>query len=212
MHRPPSTRRRSLLTGPLTVIAVALTACGGDDDDTTSTTAGSPSGTVPAAEEPADDAPTVAAPAEPPALTAPTAPTAPDQTAEPAEPAAPDGTGSGTATLTLANGDRYEFSVLCTLEPQMAAGSEILFTATSYDEIGFDITQFGNEGTVTDLATVEVWDAEFETLWEANSMYAPMGGSLELALDGTTIRGVGDFFPEGDIVQQPVAGEVVANC
>ena len=46
------------------------------------------------------------------------------------------------------NGETIEFSsVLCTLEPQMAAGSEILFTAVSYGDPGLDITQFGDDPT-----------------------------------------------------------------
>lgn len=102
--------------------------------------------------------------------------------------------------------------MLCSLEPQIAAGSEILFTATSYDDPGLDITQFGQEGPVTDLATVSVYDASYETLWEASSLYAPLGGTIELSLDGSTINGSGAFFAGGDIEEQPVNGTLVANC
>ena len=121
------------------------------------------------------------------------------------------GAGSGgAATLTLANGETIEFaSVLCALEPQVSAGSEILFTAVSYGDPGLDITQFGDEGTVTDVASISVYDADFETLWEANSMF---GSTVELTLDGTTIRGSGSFLEAGEMTTEPVEGEIVANC
>jgi hypothetical protein len=116
------------------------------------------------------------------------------------------------ATLSLDNGESFEFSVLCSLEPQIAAGSEILFTATSFDDPTLDITQFGDEGPVVDLATISVYDASFETLWEANSLFEAFGGGAELTLDGSTINGTGSFFPAGDIEGTAVAGTVVANC
>jgi hypothetical protein len=133
------------------------------------------------------------------------------ETDEPdAEPATPAAGGSGGATLTLANGETFEFpNVLCTLEPQMAAGSEILFTATSYDDPGLDITQFGDEGTITGVASISVYDGDYETRWEANSM---LGSAVELSLDGSTIRGTGTFFEGDDYAGEPVDGEVIANC
>ncbi len=112
--------------------------------------------------------------------------------------------------MTLANGETFEFpTVLCSLESQMSAGSEILFTATSYDDPGLDITQFGDEGTITDVASISVYDGDFETLWDANTMF---GSSVELTLDGTTIRGTGSFLPGPDLIGDAVDGEVVANC
>jgi hypothetical protein len=57
---------------------------------------------------------------------------------------APSG-GRGSATVTLDNGEVFEFSVICGLEPHEAAGSEILFTAVDNGPpLGFDVTQFGN--------------------------------------------------------------------
>jgi hypothetical protein len=110
----------------------------------------------------------------------------------------------------LANGETFEFAtVLCSLEPQMAAGSEILFTATSYDDPGLDITQFGNEGTITGVASISVYDGNYETLWDASSLY---GSTVELTLDGSTIRGTGSFLPGPDLIGDAVEGEVVANC
>ena len=127
-----------------------------------------------------------------------------------------DGGGSNssgaTATLELASGESYEFSILCALEPQMAAGSEILFTAVSYDDPALDITQFGDEGTVTELAVITVYDGDYETLWEAGSIYEAFGGSLELSLDGSTIVGSGSFYAAADPAAVPVQGELQANC
>ena len=121
--------------------------------------------------------------------------------------------GGGSAVLTLDNGETYEFSVLCTLEPQMAAGSEILFTAVSYDDPGLDITQFGDEGTITGTGSVSVYDSDFETLWEASTFFEAFGGGLELTLDGSTIRGSGTFYPDADpAAGEGVPGEIVANC
>lgn len=124
--------------------------------------------------------------------------------------AAASSSGGGTAILTLENGETHEFDgVLCSLEPQTVAGSVILFTATSYDVPGLDITQFGDEGAVAGVAAIEMWDADYETLWEANSF----GGSdTELTLEGTTISGSGDFYDEGAGMGEPVRGEIVANC
>lgn len=126
------------------------------------------------------------------------------------EPTAPPATGGGEATLTLANGETFEFAtVLCTLEPQMAAGSEILFSATSYDDPGLDITQFGDEGTITGIASISVYDGNYDILWEATSM---LGSAVELTLDGSTIRGTGSFVEAENFGGETVEGEVVANC
>jgi hypothetical protein len=168
-------------------LALSLTACGGDDDSTADTGSDTPT----EADEPVADEPT-----------------ADDAAAD--EPAS--GSSGDDAVLTLENGETFEFGILCTLEPQMAAGSEILFTAVSYDTPGLDITQFGDEGTVTGIASVTVYDADYETLWEANSFYDAVGGSIELSVDGSTIRGSGSFFPAGDIAATPVDGEIVAEC
>ncbi len=193
---------RRISTALLITGALVLTACGGDDD----TTADEP------AAEPADEP--AAEPAEEPATEPADEPAADEEPAD--EPAAPSGGGSGTATLTLDNGETFEFGVLCTLEPQEAAGSEIVFTATSYDDPGLDITQFGAEGsgTVTDVATVSVYDGSYNTLWEASNLYEPFGGGVELSLDGSTINGTGTFFAAGDPVANPdgVAGTVEARC
>lgn len=124
-------------------------------------------------------------------------------------------TGQGTATLTLDNGETYEFEVLCVLEPQIAGGSEVLFSVTSYDDPSLDITQFGDDAPVTGLASVTVYDATtFDSLWAASSLYESFGGSLELSLQGSVISGTGTFFAGDDPIASPegVVGEFVANC
>ncbi len=181
-----------------------LTACGGSDDaapvdDASSTPATEPSDQAPSDDtaEAADDTATSGASAA---------------SSEPAAEPPAASTGQGSATLALDNGESFEFSVRCVLEPQIAAGSEILFTATALQPPYFDITQFGDEGPITETATVTMTDEDFNTVWEATTLYEAFGGSLELSLDGSTINGSGAFFPGGDIALQPVDGTVVANC
>ncbi len=192
-HGSMATTTRVLVLVSLAVLAVA---CGSDGD--TSDAATNDSAVVDDGAGEATDT-TQAAPPED---------TAPEAT-EAEQAPAPESSGGG-ATLTLANGETFEFpTVLCSLESQMSAGSEILFTATSYDDPGLDITQFGDEGTITDVASISVYDGDFETLWEANSMF---GSPVELTLDGSTIRGTGSFLPGPDLMGESVEGEVVANC
>jgi hypothetical protein len=196
--------------------ALLLAACGSDadsgsaDDAETVGTGAAANDAEPNDAEP-DDAETVGTE------------TAPDEPADPeANPESEDNsddapaTGQGTATLTLDNGETLQFDVACTLEPQIAAGSEILFTATSLSgDIRLDITQFGDEGPVTDIASITVFDgASFEALWGASDTYEPFGGSLELEIDGSTISGAGDFYAGDDPIEggDPVAGNVIANC
>jgi hypothetical protein len=190
-----SASKRSVLLAP--VLLVLATACGSNGDSSSDTAEQSDVEQSDGAETDAAESDGAESDTEPDTATteAPDAPVA--------------GTGGG-ATLTLANGEVFEFAtVLCTLEPQMAAGSEILFTATSYDDPALDITQFGDEGTITGIASISVYDGNFETLWEANSM---LGSSVELTLDGSTIRGTGSFFEGEDFGGDTVEGEVVANC
>ena len=195
----------------LLATAMLVTSCGSDSggDESPSTTATSQTSvdradtTAPDSDFTEVEGPIESADAEP-----------SDDTAA-SGPGVPETAGDGTATLSLANGETYDFAVLCALEPQIAAGSEILFTATSYDDPSLDITQFGDEGPVTSVGSVTVVDAEsFEALWGASTSYEPFGGSLELTLDGSTIRGSGDFYPGDDPVEggEPVEGDVVAEC
>lgn len=196
------TMRTSLICAVAST-TLLLVACGSDDGD--SGASGSDAAATATDEVPqSTDAEAGSENTEP-------APTAVDSAGEGSDEGGSNSSGT-TATLRLANGESYEFSILCTLEPQMAAGSEILFTAVSYDDPGLDITQFGDEGTVTDLAVITVYDGDFETLWEAGSIYEAFGGSLDLSVDGATIVGSGSFYAAGDPAAVPVQGDLQANC
>ncbi len=153
-------------------LLVAVAACGSDGDSSDEASNDAAEATAPEPADGSDD------------TTSDPAGESDDATSEPAdESVAPPAAGGGGATLTLANGETFEFAtVLCSLEPQTAAGSEILFTATSYDDPGLDITQFGDEGTITGVASISVYDGNFETLWEANSMF---GSPVELTWTAT---------------------------
>lgn len=118
--------------------------------------------------------------------------------------------GAQTATVTLDNGDVFEFSALCWLEVQESAGSEILFTVVSYDDpVNLDVTQFGVD-SFDGAASISLYDStSYDTIWEASSLY---GTDIELSLSGSTVTGSGDFYPAGDIAATPVPGQLVANC
>ena len=147
---------------------------------------------------------------------------APAESATTTAAAAPSSGGSGTATVTLDNGESYSFSVICSLEPQVAAGSEILFTAVSNDEpFGFDVTQFGQLGAETGgvldgIGGVTIWDsATYDDIWAADSVMAQLDGSdFTLELSGTTITGSGMFVEGGDIekLDSAVRGDLVVEC
>jgi len=199
--------------GILTIAAaLAIAACGDDDDvgqvldDAQSAVSAAVSGAVDDAEEAVADARSTASDVQ-----AQVEDAVEDlvEEAQDAQDALEEAGGAGTATLTLDNGETFEFSVLCMLEPQMAAGSEILFTAVSYDDPGLDITQFGDEGNVTGVASVSVYDGAFNTLWDSGSIYPE---PIELSLDGSTITGQGTFYQGGDIAGATTTGQIVANC
>jgi hypothetical protein len=121
------------------------------------------------------------------------------------------GGGNGTATLTLDNGEFFEFSVLCALEPQIAAGQEIVFSVVSYDDpYHFDLTQWGDDSVMNGGADVSVYDSTtFDEVWGSNTSY---GHELTLELNGSTITGSGMFVANGDAFGDQVQGEVEANC
>lgn len=127
-----------------------------------------------------------------------------------AEAPAAQASGAQTATVSLDNGDVFEFGALCWLETQESAGSEILFTVVSYDDpVNLDVTQFGAD-SFGGAANISLYDsASYDTLWEASSLY---GTEIELVLDGSTVTGSGDFYPQGDIAATPVPGQLVADC
>ena len=121
------------------------------------------------------------------------------------------GGGSGTATLVLDNGESYDFSILCGLEPQVAAGQEILFNFVSYDEpFSLDVTQFGDDSVSPGGASISVYDtATYETLWDASSIY---GSDVTLSLNGSTVTGSGVFLENGEFGGAEAHGELEANC
>jgi len=125
--------------------------------------------------------------------------------APPAQPA-----GSGSATLTLSNGEVFEFGILCSLEPQEAAGSEILFAVVSYDDpYNLDVTQFA-AGSFDGAANISVYDStSYDTVWEASTLY---GTDVELSMAGSTVAGSGEFLAGGELGGETVTGELVANC
>lgn len=192
------------LVAVLLTLAMMLAACGGDDDSAGNTTeAGDDAADAPA-EEPAADEP-ADAPAEEAATDEPAA-------EEPAAEA--PSAGGATAVVTLANGEEFEFGILCALEAQEAAGQEIEFTVVSYDEpYNLDITKWGDS---SDFAggSIGIYDAEtYETLWEANDSLGLTDDELTLELNGSTVTGSGVFYAEGDsFAGEGVEGEVVANC
>jgi hypothetical protein len=195
---------RIRLISLLGVLVLVVSACSSSSDSgDAATDAESPATTVAATESASSD---TAAPAV--------------STTEAS--AAPSSGGSGTATVTLDNGESYTFSIICGLEAQEVAGSEILFTAVSYDKpYGFDVTKFGKMavdtgGVLDDLGTITIYDSEtYDDVWGAGSVTAQLDGSeFILELNGTTITGSGMFF-EGDALENldtAVHGELVAEC
>ena len=180
-------RRRTLLV-LLAALMLMASACSGDSSEPTASD--SPASETTAA----DDGGTAAADDGATPTTAPTA----------------QASGVQMATVTLDNGEVFEFSALCWLETQESAGSEILFTVVSYDDpVNLDVTQFGAD-SFGGAASISLYDStSYDTLWEASSLY---GTAIELNLDGSTVTGSGDFHPAGDIAATPVAGQLVANC
>ncbi|MCO8128445.1 hypothetical protein NHL50_14635 [Acidimicrobiia bacterium EGI L10123] len=182
------------LLAPVLALALLGAACGDDDDA---------EGAVDAGEDTSADEATDGDETQDGAA-------ADDEQTDDGEGSATSGA-NGTATLVLANGEEFEFSILCSLEPQMAADQEILFSVTSYDEpYGFDATKFGEDSVVPGMASVDVYDSEtYESVWSASSM---MGGGVELELDGSTVTGTATFFEGDEGLGDGVEGELTASC
>ena len=207
------TSLRSMFLLPLLVLALVLGACGDDDDSTSTgddTSADSADGSDDTSTDDSDDSDDSDEFDDTGESDGTTGDDADDEE-PPADEATTGGSGGGTATVMLDNGETFEFSILCALDEQEAAGETILFTVVSYDEpYNLDVTQFADD-SFDGQATIGIYDAEnFDTLWEASS---GLGGSgAELSLDGSTITGTGQFLPAGEFGADPVAGELVANC
>lgn len=181
----------------LLTMMLAASACGSDGSESVSDDE-----TTPETTEAAEAATTTADAA--------TTTTGADASETQTEAPAVQASGAQTATVTLDNGDVFEFGALCWLETQEAAGSEVLFTVVSYDDpVNLDVTQFGAD-SFGGAANISLYDStSYDTLWEASSLY---GTEIELILDGSTVTGSGDFYPQGDIAATPVPGQLVANC
>jgi hypothetical protein len=194
---------KRLITLLLTMVLVA-SACSSDGSETVSNDEPKAETTAAAnAPTTSTDAPTTSADA---------ATTSTTTEASDAQADAPAAAGGGvqTATVSLDNGEVFEFGALCWLETQESAGSEILFTVVSYDDpVNLDVTQFGAD-SFGGAANISLYDStSYDTLWEASSLY---GTEIELVLDGSTVTGSGDFYPQGDIAATAVPGQLVANC
>lgn len=118
---------------------------------------------------------------------------------------------SSTATVTLENGEAFEFSIRCELEPQVGGDVEILFSLVSYDEpLKLNVTQFAAD-SFNGVAGISISDSTtFELVWEATAVLG--AGEVELTLDGNTVMGSGMFLEGVDSSGPGVRGELVANC
>ena len=169
-------------------LSLVTAACGGSDTSTDDTQAAPTT-----ASTDAQDAPE----------------TATETTAAPSGESSTAGA-SGKATLTLDNGETFDFSILCALESQEAAGQEILFTLVSYDKpYNLDVTQFG-ENSFGGAANITMYDADtYDTVWDATTLY---GSDVTLSLNGNTITGSGVFFENGEPGGVEMRGELEATC
>ncbi len=99
------------------------------------------------------------------------------------------------ATITFENGEVLSARVACVLEPQVAAGQEILYTATSTSNPYFDITVYG-PNSMFEGAKMSWNDTDdfqvYRLSWDTNLPMA--GGDFKADLDGKTITGSGTFI------------------
>jgi len=118
---------------------------------------------------------------------------------------------SSTATVTMENGEVFEFSIWCVLEPQVVGDAEILFTLGSFDEpLNLDVNQFAAD-SFNGAASIDIFDSTtFDMVWSASALFG--AGEVELTLDGNTVRGSGNFLAGVDSSGPGVRGELVANC
>ncbi|MBE9540518.1 MAG: hypothetical protein IMF06_15655 [Proteobacteria bacterium] len=104
------------------------------------------------------------------------------------------GAQSSVATLSFENGETLSTSVICVLEPQTAAGQEILYTATSVRSPYFDVTVFAAGGIVSG-AKVSWADTKdfkvYQERWSSVPGTAVSKASFDVALNGRTITGSG---------------------
>ncbi len=163
----------------------------------------------------------IAAGAQPPDSIAEEEPQPPDNPVDEGESpiSASDPVDAGTATVTLENGEGFEFSVRCGLEPTDSGtgGRELLFTVEStfesYDDSLYSllVKRLGPDKYGSGpMSRISIWSiSENETAWGA---YSPGGGEVQLTLDGNTVTGSAIFQRGGDAANPGVRGELVANC
>jgi hypothetical protein len=188
------------LFAKVSVLILVVAACGGASSEPATNTADQPSAvdsqpddTQPASTQPADTQT-----AEDPA----------DQQESPAP--AGGNTGGGTATVTLENGEVFEFAILCSLNPAEVGDTEFEFSLVSYDDpFNLDVSQFTKDA-FNGAANISIYDSTtFATTWEANTFF---GGEVELVLNGTTVTGNGVFLKGDDAEGPGVRGDLLANC
>ena len=116
--------------------------------------------------------------------------------------------GQGNFELVLDNGDAFSAPVACVLEPQIAAGSEILFTVVGQHEgLLYDVTQWG-ETSFGGSQSVEIVDTtSFETLWRSTG-----STGLILELDGNVVSGSGGFYQGEDLNGPKTQGDLTVTC
>jgi len=133
------------------------------------------------------------------------APAEPEEAAD--EPASPQA-GEGNFELVLENGESFSAPVRCTLEPQIAAGSEILFTAGGQQgNFYVDVTQWG-ETSFGASQDVEISDTTtFEVVWRSTGSIG-----LELELNGNMITGSGAFYQGENLNGPKTQGTVTVAC
>ena len=190
--------RSTKLSLILVAFALFAASCGGDSSGDASGEASSEASV--ASEAPGGDA----APNNDEAAST----AAPQPAAEPSA-AAPDGISDGTAVISLANGEVFEFGVLCALLPQ----PNFEYTIVSYDDpANLDISKWSEDAQFSGT-NVSIYDSTtYDTLWEASTTFELQGGDLELTVSGSTVSGSGTFWPEGDSFQEGVQGDIMVNC
>ncbi len=199
----PGSRARILTV--VFVIALITASCGGagDEDSNDTGNESADAGTAATAAEPeADD------------LAGSTGETPSGQEAASATTAAqaaapPEGLSTGIAVISLENGEVFEFSIMCALEPQ----PNFEYSIASYDDpANLDISKWSEDSQFSGTS-VSIYDStSYDTLWEANTTFNQQGGELELSLSGSTVSGSGLFWPGGDSFQEGVRGDILANC
>ncbi len=192
----------------LFVMVLVVAACGSDDSESGDTTANA--GTAAGTQSTAATTGEPTQPTDGPVSTQP-----PAASTEQAESSDPGSAGeAGTATLTLDNGESFEFNVECVTSPMDAglAGRDLLLSVNSYDGqylIAAELLGPDQYGSAP-LSIIQIWDVPGnEVAWGA---YSASGGQVDLRLDGTTVTGTAVFGEGGDTVNPSVPGELVAYC